>query len=243
MPRTPSTRSVPLPDRSGILGKDTEFRIRIAADRKKRTITVEDNGIGMTYDEVVENVGTIAQSGSRAFLEAIEAMKKDTIAPELIGQVGVGFYSSFIVADKVTLVTKAAGAKTATKWESTGDGTYTIEETAKKGRGTSVTLALREPGDGEADYTDEWTIRDVVKRHSDFVSYPIVMEVERDEPLADVEILKDADGKPIGETTRKVRRDGPQLHEGHLGQKPSLRSLKRSTPSSTSTSAMTGMSR
>nr|HPR03177.1 molecular chaperone HtpG [Deltaproteobacteria bacterium] len=191
----------------GILGKDTEFRIRIAADRKKRTITVEDNGIGMTYDEVVENVGTIAQSGSRAFLEAIEAMKKDTIAPELIGQFGVGFYSSFIVADKVTLVTKAAGAKTATKWESTGDGTYTIEETAKKGRGTSVTLALREPGDGEADYTDEWTIRDVVKRHSDFVSYPIVMEVERDEPLADVEILKDADGKPIGETTRKVRRD------------------------------------
>ena len=191
----------------GILGKDTEFRIRIAADRKKRTITVEDNGIGMTYDEVVENVGTIAQSGSRAFLEAIEAMKKDTIAPELIGQFGVGFYSSFIVADKVTLVTKAAGAKTATKWESTGDGTYTIEETAKKGRGTSVTLALREPGDGEADYTDEWTIRDVVKRHSDFVSYPIVMEVDRDEPLADVEILKDADGKPIGETTRKVRRD------------------------------------
>ncbi|HPI94448.1 MAG TPA: molecular chaperone HtpG [Deltaproteobacteria bacterium] len=190
-----------------ILGKDTDFKIRIIPDPKHRTITVEDNGIGMTYEEVVENIGTIAQSGTKAFLEAMEAMKKDTIAPELIGQFGVGFYSSFIVADKVTLVTKAAGSKTATKWESAGDGSYTVEETKKAARGTSVTLALREPGEGEPDYTDEWTIRGVVKRHSDFVNYPIVMDVEREEPLADVEILKDADGKPMGETTRKVKRE------------------------------------
>jgi molecular chaperone HtpG len=122
----------------------------------------------MTHDEVVENIGTIAQSGTKAFLEAIETMKKgSSIAPELIGQFGVGFYSSFIVAEKVTLVTKAAGSKTATRWESTGDGSYTIEETTKKGRGTTVTIKLKDRGDGEPDYTDEWTIWDVVKRHSD----------------------------------------------------------------------------
>jgi molecular chaperone HtpG len=193
---------------SGILGKDTEFKIRIIPDQKNRTITIEDNGIGMTYDEVVENIGTIAQSGTRVFLEAIEEMKKkDSIAPELIGQFGVGFYSSFIIAEKVTLVTKAAGSKTATRWESIGDGSYTIEETTKKGRGTAVTLKLKEKGQDEPDYTDEWTIRSVVKRHSDFVNYPIVMDVEREEPLPDDEILKDSEGKPIGSTTRKVMKE------------------------------------
>ncbi len=192
----------------GILGKDTEFKIRIIPDPKARTITIEDNGIGMTYDEVVENIGTIAQSGTKAFLEAIDAMKKkESIAPELIGQFGVGFYSSFIVAEKVTLITKAAGAKTATRWESTGDGSYTIEETTKKGRGTSVTLKLKEKNEDEPDYTDEWTIRDVVKRHSDFVNYPIVMDVERDETIPDAELLKDSQGQPMGETTRKVKRE------------------------------------
>jgi molecular chaperone HtpG len=191
-----------------ILGKDTEFKIRIITDPKARTITIEDNGIGMTYDEVVENIGTIAQSGTKGFLEAVEAMKKkESIAPELIGQFGVGFYSSFIVADKVTLITKAAGARTATRWESTGDGSYTIEETTKKGRGTSVILKLKDPGKDEPDYTDEWTIRDVVKRHSDFVNYPVVMDVERAEPIPDAELLKDGSGNTIGETTRQVKRE------------------------------------
>jgi molecular chaperone HtpG len=192
----------------GILGKDTEFKIRITPDRKKRTITIEDNGIGMAYDEVVENIGTIAQSGTQAFLDAIDTIKKSqSIAPELIGQFGVGFYSSFIVAEKVTLITKTAGAKTATKWESTGDGSYTIEETTRKGRGTTVILKLKERGEDEPDYTDEWTIRGVVKRHSDFVSYPIVMDVERDEPIPEAELLKDSSGAPIGETSRKVKRE------------------------------------
>jgi molecular chaperone HtpG len=191
-----------------ILEKDTEFKIRIIPDRKAGTITIEDNGIGMTFDEVVENIGTIAQSGTKAFLDAIDTMKKSqSIAPELIGQFGVGFYSSFIVAEKVTLITKAAGASSATKWESTGDGSYTIEETTKKGRGTSVTLKLKERIEDEPDYTDEWTIRGVVKRHSDFVSYPIVMDVERDEPIPDAELLKDSSGNTIGETTRKVKRE------------------------------------
>ena len=191
-----------------ILEKDTEFKIRIIPDRKAGTITIEDNGIGMTFDEVVENIGTIAQSGTKAFLDAIDTMKKSqSIAPELIGQFGVGFYSSFIVAEKVTLITKAAGASSATKWESTGDGSYTIEETTKKGRGTSVTLKLKERIEDEPDYTDEWTIRGVVKRHSDFVSYPIVMDVERDEPIPDAELLKDSSGNTIGETSRKVKRE------------------------------------
>jgi len=191
-----------------ILGKDTEFKIRIIPDRKAGTITIEDNGIGMTFDEVVENIGTIAQSGTKAFLDAIDTMKKSqSIAPELIGQFGVGFYSSFIVAENVTLITKAAGASSATKWESTGDGSYTIEETTKKGRGTSVTLKLKERLEDEPDYTDEWTIRGVVKRHSDFVNYPIVMDVERDEPIPDAELLKDSSGNTIGETTRKVKRE------------------------------------
>ncbi|MGO9147873.1 MAG: molecular chaperone HtpG [Desulfomonilia bacterium] len=191
-----------------ILEKDTEFKIRIIPDRKARTITIEDNGIGMTFDEVVENIGTIAQSGTKAFLDAIDTMKKSqSIAPELIGQFGVGFYSSFIVAEKVTLITRAAGASSATKWESTGDGSYTIEVTTKKGRGTSVTLKLKERLEDEPDYTDGWTIRGVVKRHSDFVSYPIVMDVERDEPIPDAELLKDSSGNTIGETTRKVKRE------------------------------------
>jgi molecular chaperone HtpG len=192
----------------GILGKDTEFKIKIIPDSKKMTITIEDNGVGMTYDEVVENIGTIAQSGTQAFLDAIDTIKKSqSIAPELIGQFGVGFYSSFIVAEKVTLITKTAGAKTATKWESTGDGSYTIEESTKKGRGTTVILKLKEQGEDDPDYTDEWIIRGVVKRHSDFVSYPVVMDVERDEPIPEAELLKDSSGAPIGETTRKVKRE------------------------------------
>ena len=190
-----------------ILGQDTEFRIRIIPDRQNRTITVEDNGIGMTYDEVIENIGTIAQSGTRAFLEAMEKAKgKDSLLPELIGQFGVGFYSSFIVAEKVTLLTRAAGQEKAVRWESSGDGSYTVEEAEKDSRGTAVTLKLKERKDDEPDYTDEWTIRGIVKRHSDFVSYPIVMDVERQEPIPDDQLIKDKDGKPIGSTTRTVKK-------------------------------------
>jgi len=191
-----------------LLGGDAEFKIRIITDKENRTITVADNGIGMTYDEVVENIGTIAQSGTRAFLEAMEeAKKKDTLSPEMIGQFGVGFYSSFIVAEKVTLVTRAAGEETATRWESTGDGSYTIEETAKDSRGTTVTLKLKEPKEEEQDYTDEWTIRTIVKHHSDFVSYPVVMDVEKVEPIPEDKLIRDKEGKPVGNTTQKVFRE------------------------------------
>jgi molecular chaperone HtpG len=189
----------------GILGNDTEFNIRIELDRIKNTLTVADNGIGMTYDEVLENIGTIAKSGTGAFLEAMAQLNKEnTLTPELIGQFGVGFYSSFIVAEKVTLLTRAAGADKAVRWESHGDGKFTITEAEKDSRGTIITLELKKKEQGEPDFTDEWTIRSIIKQHSDFVAYPILMDVEKDEPIPDEEQLKDKDGNPIGETTRKV---------------------------------------
>ncbi len=189
-----------------IMGDDTDLKIRIIPDKEKRTLEISDNGIGMTWDEVAENIGTIAKSGTSAFIKAVEQAKKEDsiISPELIGQFGVGFYSAFIVADKVTLITRAAGSDTAVKWESDGQGGYTMEETERSGRGTSVILHLKETGEDEEDFTDPWVIKDVVKRHSDFVSYPIVMDVETEEPIPEKEQVLDKDGKPIGPTTRKV---------------------------------------
>ena len=185
-----------------LLGDDTELKIRITADKKKRTLEIADNGIGMTYDEVVENIGTIAKSGTAGFLESVGAAgKQGVVTPELIGQFGVGFYSAFIVADKVTLITRAAGSQSATKWESAGDGSYTIEAVDKKTRGTTILLKLKKTEKDEADFTEEWTIRGIVKKHSDFVAYPIVMDVEKTEPVLD------KDGKPEKDKTEKVIRE------------------------------------
>lgn len=194
----------------GMLGDDTAFKIHLKPDGIQQTFEISDNGIGMTQDEVLENIGTIAKSGTAGFLEALEHAKgQESLIPELIGQFGVGFYSAFMVAEKITLVTRAAGADPdqAVKWVSTGDGSFTIEPAKKPTRGTTITLALKKKGKDEKDYTDPWTIRSIVKQHSDFVSYPITMDVERDEPLPDKEIIKDKDGKPIGATTRKVMRE------------------------------------
>jgi molecular chaperone HtpG len=172
-----------------LLGDDTDLKIRIEADKDARTLSVIDNGIGMTREELIENLGTIAKSGTKAFVEALKEKKENAL--ELIGQFGVGFYSSFMVAEKVVLETRGAGSDQAYRWESKGDGSYTIEECDKKQRGTRVTLYLREPGDDDQDYTQEWVIRNIVKKYSDFVTYPIVMEVEREETPTDDE------GKPI----------------------------------------------
>ncbi len=188
-----------------ILGDDTEFKIKLERDALKNTLTIEDNGIGMTYDEVLEDIGTIARSGSNAFIEAMEQLNKtDALTPELIGQFGVGFYSSFIVAEKVTILTRAVGEEKAVRWESHGDGEFTVTEAEKKSRGTRITLELRKKQEGEPDFTDEWTIRQIVKQHSDFVAYPIVMDVEKTEPIPETEQIKDANGKAVGETTRTV---------------------------------------
>ncbi len=191
-----------------LIGDDADLYIRIAVDPEARTIEVSDNGIGMTRDEVLENIGTIAKSGTAAFLEALEkAKKQDGLSPEFIGQFGVGFYSSFIVADKVTLVTRAAKSDEAIRWESEGGGAYTVEPAEKAERGTRVILHLKPQDELEKDYLKEWVIRDIVKQHSDFVGYPIRMEVEKDEPIPEEEQIKDKDGKPVGETTRKVKKD------------------------------------
>lgn len=196
----------------GLLGSDPDFRIRITADKEANTLEISDNGVGMTWQEVIDNIGTIAKSGTAGFVEAIEKAKKESsFSPELIGQFGVGFYSAFIVADKVTLVTKAAGSDQAVKWESEGDGNYSIEEAKKDSRGTTITLHLRATEEGDKDnvqdFTDEYEIRSIIKRHSDFISYPVIMAVEKDEPLPENEKVLDSDGKPIGPTTKKVVKD------------------------------------
>lgn len=191
---------------SSLLAGDNDLKIRINIDGQERTLEVVDNGIGMTPDEVRENIGTIAKSGTAAFLKAVEEAK-NTISSDLIGQFGVGFYSAFIVADRVTLITRAAGSEEAVCWESSGDGTYTIEPAEKAERGTIVRLHLKPQGEGDPDFTDEWTIRRIVKQHSDFVNYPVLMETTQYEEIPEEERVTDADGKPAGDTTRPVKKD------------------------------------
>src|SRR5262245_6362322 len=156
-----------------------ELEITLEVDAEARTLTVHDNGIGMSRDELVENLGTIARSGTREFLRAVREAKA-AAAPELIGQFGVGFYSSFMVADRITVVTRRAGTEEATHWESTGGGGYTIGSAERSGAGTTVTLHLKpkDEEDGLQDYTQAGVLKDIVKRYSDFVSYPIRLKGE-----------------------------------------------------------------
>lgn len=163
---------------SNILEEDGNWKIKISVDKEKGTLTVSDNGIGMTRDEIIEALGTIAHSGTKEFLMALQSKDiKDN--PELIGQFGVGFYSSFMVADKITVISRKAGekGKNGVKWESTGDGTFTVEEIDKPQKGTDVILHLKEE---DKKYLNEWEIRSIVKRYSDFIEHPIVMEVEKE---------------------------------------------------------------
>lgn len=149
---------------------DGELRVRISVDRDNRTLTLSDNGIGMTREEVIENLGTIAKSGTKAFLESLGSdQAKDS---QLIGQFGVGFYSAFIVADKVTVRTRAAGASAeqGVFWESTGEGDYTIADIEKADRGTEITLHLRE---GEEDFLDDWRLRNIIGKYSDHIALPV----------------------------------------------------------------------
>ncbi|MFD6043853.1 molecular chaperone HtpG [Streptomyces koyangensis] len=149
-----------------------DLHIEIEADSEARTLTVRDNGIGMSRDEVVGLIGTIARSGTA---ETLRRLKESKESAELIGQFGVGFYSVFMVADKATLLTRKAGEETGVRWESTGDGTYTIEAAEEAPEGTSVCLHLRPADEKDAlyDYTDEAKIRQIIKRYSDFISFPV----------------------------------------------------------------------
>ncbi|MBM4208028.1 MAG: molecular chaperone HtpG [Gammaproteobacteria bacterium] len=154
---------------------DSELKIRLAFDKDNRTITISDNGIGMSRDEVKEHIGTIAKSGTKQFFEKLTGEQaKDS---ELIGQFGVGFYSSFIVADKVTLTTRKAGAPKdqGARWESAGEGEYTLETVDKDTRGTEIVLHLKE---GEDEFLDGWRLRGIVKKFSDHISIPIIMTKE-----------------------------------------------------------------
>jgi molecular chaperone HtpG len=184
--------------RPELLEQDEKLEIRIDADREIRAITIHDNGIGMSRDEVIANIGTIAKSGTRELVNRLkEGESKQSIA-ELIGQFGVGFYSSFMAAEKVILVTRRAGETTATRWESTGDGTYTIEETEKQGRGTSITLYLKpeDKDNGIDEFSDRWVISRIVRRYSDFVGYPIVLTAEKDPEIEDLAKEKETGEKP-----------------------------------------------
>jgi molecular chaperone HtpG len=156
-----------------------ELEIGLEVDEQARTLAVHDNGIGMTRQEVVENLGTIARSGTREFLRALREAQAAG-APELIGQFGVGFYSSFMVADRITVLTRRAGTEEATRWESTGDGGYTLDTAERPGAGTTVTLHLKpkDEEDGLKDYTQAFVLKDIVKRYSDFVTYPIRLKGE-----------------------------------------------------------------
>jgi len=167
---------------------DPELRIRIAFDKDARTITVSDNGIGMNRQEVIEHIGTIAKSGTRQFFEALSGdQAKDS---HLIGQFGVGFYSAFLVADKVTLITRRAGlgAEHAVQWESAGEGEYTLETVEKPGRGTDVILHLRE---GEDDLLSSYKLQSIIRKYSDHITLPIMMKKEEWDAEKKETVVKD----------------------------------------------------
>ncbi|TCT81367.1 molecular chaperone HtpG [Gibbsiella quercinecans] len=157
---------------------DGDLRVRLSVDKDKSTLTISDNGIGMSRDEVIENLGTIAKSGTKAFLESIGSdQAKDS---QLIGQFGVGFYSAFIVADKVTVRTRAAGAAAdeGVFWESAGEGDYTIADITKEDRGTEITLHLRAD---ESEFLDAWRLRSVIGKYSDHIALPVEIETKGEE--------------------------------------------------------------
>lgn len=184
----------------------SEWQIKLIPDKGNHTLTITDNGVGMSHDEVIEHIGTIAKSGSETYARAQQPAAGGTemAAPDLIGQFGVGFYSAFMVAKKVVLETQKTGEAQAVRWESSGDGEYTIENIPARERGTSVTLYLRdrdappveEDEDdsapvNEQDFTDPWELRKLVKKYSDFIAFPVVMDVEK------FDRETDADGKPV----------------------------------------------
>lgn len=167
------------------------FSVNLHVDPNARVLSVSDNGIGMNREEVVNNIGTIARSGTAEFLRSLSKSGDRKISPELIGQFGVGFYASFMVADEVSVLTRKAGESKATRWASSGDGSYEIEEAEREAAGTTIRLKLK-PAEGDdaiADYTDEWLLRRIVKRYSDFVAYPIHLQIEAADPPTSTEPL------------------------------------------------------
>ena len=182
-----------------------EWQIRLNIDKDAKTLTISDNGIGMTEEEVVENIGTIAKSGTKAFLKMLEEQEdnKEPL-PELIGQFGVGFYSAFMVADKVTVITRAYGSDTAYQWVSTGADGYTITETEKDTVGTDVIMHIKadEAGEKYSTYLENWKLMMLIRKYSDYVRWPIVMDVEQSDWVDTGE--KDEKGEPKMEMVTKT---------------------------------------
>src|SRR5829696_7154620 len=155
-----------------------DWKIRLIPNKEAGTLTVSDNGIGMNRDTIVDHLGTIAKSGTRAFLETLK-QQEGAARPDLIGQFGVGFYSAFMVADRVTVVSRMAGSPAdGVKWESDGQGEFTVEDVEKPTRGTDVILFLK---DDAKEYLEPWALRSLVKKYSDFIEHPVVMDVEHTE--------------------------------------------------------------
>ena len=179
---------------------DSELKIRISMDPDNKTLTISDNGIGMTEEEVIQNLGTIAKSGTAEFLKQMNQDQKS--ASNLIGQFGVGFYSSFIVAATVTVDTLAAGSKKAVRWESSGDGNFTIEEIDKTSRGTSITLHLNEES---SEFSEDYRIRSVISKYSDHISVPVEM-IKKEVPADDKEDEKEVENSdPEWEVVNKAK--------------------------------------
>ncbi|KFB73371.1 MAG: High temperature protein G [Candidatus Accumulibacter phosphatis] len=175
---------------AGLYGDDSDLKIRVAFDKAARTLSISDNGIGLSREEAVEHLGTIAKSGTREFFSALTGdQAKDA---HLIGQFGVGFYSSYIVADKVTVVSRRAGleANQAIRWESSGEGDFTIEVIERAQRGTEVTLHLRE---GEDEFLSNWKVREIIRKYSDHITLPIVMKKEEWNEEKKAQVVTDED--------------------------------------------------
>ncbi|TVR08020.1 MAG: molecular chaperone HtpG [Planctomycetota bacterium] len=174
---------------SALMAGDDQLRVRIVADSDAGTLSITDNGIGLTQDEAVEHLGTIARSGTKAFVEQLKAAGKDSDAASLIGQFGVGFYSSFMVAERVVVESRSARSSSdeGVRWSSTGDGSFETESIARAQRGTTITLHLK---DDAKEFLETWRLRSLIKKYSDFVAYPVMLpkEVKEDEEPEDEQV-------------------------------------------------------
>jgi molecular chaperone HtpG len=199
--------------RPELTADDADFRVTLSLDKPARTLTLADNGIGMNHDDLVENLGTIARSGTAAFMKNLTGDAKKDVA--LIGQFGVGFYSSFMVADRVTVTTRKAGEAQAWRWESDGKGDYTINPAERGGRGTTIVLHLREDA---AEFLDPANLRAIVRQYSDHIALPIVLLGEKEETLNRASALWT---RPKSEITREQHKEF-YAHVGHSFDEPWL---------------------
>lgn len=181
-----------------LLGDDPEFRIRVIPNAEAHTLTIEDNGVGMSREELITNLGTIAHSGSRQFIEGLQKAAQAASQGDvsLIGQFGVGFYSSYLVADRVEVISRSAHSDEAWRWESTAEDTFTVEPAAREGRGTTIVLYLK---DDQQDFLDTWRLRQVISRYADYVSHRIELPVERYESPEDSDTDEDQALEPTVE--------------------------------------------